>query len=436
MSSNLTNKQDMMSQSVTQSTPSATSGRLKVDVFDSFDELAPMQQEWDSFIEAVGAEIFLTYDWCRIWWKYYGKNRDLKVFVFRSGNELVGIIPLFFEEIWLGPVSVRAAKIVGTDFTINTVSPPIRPTALEPVVQELLTKLCSDYKWDIIHIGPLSGMYQAADLIYTCSKSLDNSYSIQEKISGFQVYVTLGDNWEEYLKGLSKKMQRNIKHSYRDISKIDCDKPQVLAANIAEFHNCEEIFNNFVQMHQQHWQKLGKLGHFADWPVATEFHCEMAAAQLKHDRLRLMELKIGNYALGYAYDYKFGNKYYAFLDARTPLGKIPGSTSNISLGTIIWNEEVKKALEGKTKHIDMMPGNDEYKLRLGGTALHIRNIYIFPKRPLILILRISLFRALAWLLDLCYYRIWFCRLADRLPFKRKPLWKIWIKTRSFSRLKA
>ncbi len=44
-------------------------------------------------------------------------------------------------------------------------------------------------------------------------------------------------------------------------------------------------------------------------------------------------------------------------------------------------------------------------------------------------LRASLFASLSRLLHLCYYRIWFSRLAPRLPFKRRPLWKLWIRTR-------
>ncbi len=431
MTDKLTNTQTITSQGKSETVSSTASGNLKVDVFDSFDELASMQQEWDNFVESVGSEIFLTYDWCRIWWKYYGKNRTLKVFVFRINNELLGIIPLFFEKIWLGPVPIRTVKIVGTDFTINTVSPPIRPAVLEPVVQELLTRLCNDYKWDIVHIGPLSGIYRSAELTGVCGQFLPPSFCIRERSSGFQTYLWLPDTFEEYIKSLSKNWQRTIKRSYRDISQIPCDKPQQLVANFATPENCEQIFDRFVQLHQQHWQKLGKLGHFADWPEAKEFHREMVMIQAIHNRLRLLELKFGNYILGHNYDYKLGNIDHAFLNAHTPLDQIPGADPAIRLGIVIFCEQVKRAIEEKVDYIDLMPGNDKYKLLLGGKLLPTRSIYIFPKK-LSTFIRVSIFRALSSLLDLFYYRIWFCRLAAKLPLKRKPLWKIWIKTRSFS----
>ena len=39
----------------------------------SFDELQRLREPWDRLALKAGSEIFLTYDWCRIWWKYYGK---------------------------------------------------------------------------------------------------------------------------------------------------------------------------------------------------------------------------------------------------------------------------------------------------------------------------------------------------------------------------
>ena len=83
-----------------------TKDNITVEIYHIFDALANMQQEWDDFIESVGGEIFLTYDWCRIWWKYYGHKRDLTIFVFRNGGEICGILPLFREKIWIGPLSI------------------------------------------------------------------------------------------------------------------------------------------------------------------------------------------------------------------------------------------------------------------------------------------------------------------------------------------
>lgn len=409
---------------------SASGEGIGVDVFDNFDEIGSMQGEWDAFMETVGAEVFLTYDWCRIWWKYYGKNRNLKVFVFRRNEELVGIVPMFFERIWVGPVFVRVAKIVGTDYTTTTVSLPIAPDSVETVMKELLERVFAAQKVDLVHFGPLSGLYPSADLIRICSKSLNSSYCVRDSCRSVQTYLRLADNWQEYLSGLSKNMRRTINRSYRDLCGNGDDDTRALLTDIAEPDNCEETFDRFAQMHQSHWQRLGKLGHFADWPCALEFHHEAARAQLERGRLRLLKVKLGNHCLGYEYDYRFGNKYHAFLNARASLDEIPGDGTGISVGSIVFSEQVKRALKEKVSHIDMMPGADEYKLRLGGQTFPIRSILIFPKK-LSALIRVSLFRTFSRLVNFCYYRIWFCRIAPKLPLKRRCLWRIWIRTRAF-----
>jgi hypothetical protein len=177
-------------------------------------------------------------------------------------------------------------------------------------------------------------------------------------------------------------------------------------------------------MHQSYWERLGNLGHFGDWPESHEFHCEMANNQLRYDRLRLFEIKCGAQSLGYEYNYKFGKRYFEFLNARTDMQQL----AKISVGKVVFCEEVKKALEEGVKCIDSMRGKYEHKLRLGGKLFPIRNIYIIP-RKLPTMIRVFIFRIFALFLDLFYYKIWYCRLAPKLPFRRRPLWKVWICSR-------
>lgn len=396
---------------------------VKVDIFDNFDALEPIQQEWDKFVESVGGEIFLTYDWCRIWWKYYGTKRDLRIFVFRSDGKLVGIIPLFFEKIWLGPIFVRGTKIVGSDFTLAQFSLPIHSKHIREVIEEF-SKLLSENNWDIIHIGPIAGLYKYYDdLKNVCEELLGHSHIILSKNKGVQTYFELARSWDEQLASLKKGERWDIRRSYKALH----SQTNGLFSAFAPRENFQWIFENFVDMHQSYWRRLGKLGHFGDWPAAQDFHCEVAAVQLRHNRLRLLEVRAGKQYLGYEYSCKFGDRYFEFLNARSQ----PEELAKISVGRVVFSELVKQALKESVRCIDSMRGKYEHKLRMGGKLFPVRSIFIYPLKLDVLI-RVFIFRTLAYLLDLCYYRIWFCRIAPRLPFKRRPLWKIWIRTRAFA----
>ena len=136
---------------------------METTIYDCFELLESIQPEWDDFAQMANCAIFMTFDWLRIWWKYYGAGRQLKIFVFRHEGQLVGIIPMFFEKIRLGPVSVRCGKIVGTDFTLSTVTLPIHKEFLPDVLEKFLTEVKNRCRWDVLHIGPLSGLYNDFD---------------------------------------------------------------------------------------------------------------------------------------------------------------------------------------------------------------------------------------------------------------------------------
>ena len=396
---------------------------VTVSVYDSFESLVTMERQWDDFVESAGGEIFLSYGWCRVWWKYYGENRALKIFVFRCQNRLVGIIPLFFEKVWLGPVYAKTVKIVGSDFTMPQFSLPIEHDYMQEVAQKLFASI-SEYDWDIIHLGPISGLYRYYDnLKHVCEELLNGSHLVLSENKSEQTCFKLTNTWDEYLAALNRKERSKIKRHYRLASKAAGNGTASVVSNCATTEDFQKMFSDFVQMHQKHWQKLGKLGHFGDWHSALEFHRELAQTHLRQDRLRLIRITLGNLCLGYKYGYVFGDTYFDFLDARSDRKELV----NVSLGRIIYSEMIKEAIWANTKWLDSMRGKYQHKLEMGGELFPTKNLYVIPKKTATVV-RVRLFRFLARLLNLLYYRIWYCKVAPKLPLDRKGLWRIWIRT--------
>ena len=397
-----------------------------VKVYNNFEELQSVQQEWDDFIEENGGDIFLTYDWCRVWWKYYGENRDLKVFVFRDGKKLVGIIPMFFERIWLGPIAVRVGKIVGSDFTLSQFSIPIDSSYMRALVEKFCEGL-SEISWDIIHIGSIAGLYKDSTMLKeTLAEFFGGTSTVLVKKKNVQTYFQLAGGWDTYLSNLSKKDRGNIKRSYRCIEKIVGCESESVHSDFVDADHLGEVFKEFVEMHQLHWHGTGKAGHFGDWPDARMFHLELAGVQQKRGRLRLLKIHIDGHCIGYEYCYKVADNYFEILNARS------GSTllKHVSLGKILFGELVKKAMGERVQYIDSMRGKYEHKLRLGGSLFPIENFYI-TRRKTFVVIRVAAFRFLARFINLCYYRIWFTRIAPKFPFNRRSLWRMWIKSKSF-----
>ncbi|MCK4913616.1 MAG: GNAT family N-acetyltransferase [Planctomycetes bacterium] len=392
-------------------------------VYTDFEQLQPIQQEWDTFVESVSGDIFMTFDWCQIWWKYYGGNRDLKVFIFRCNTELVGIIPLFFEKLWLGPVFVKAGKIVGSDYTLSQFSIPIDSEHIKAVVDNFCDLISKEH-WDILHIGPIAGLYgDYDDLKNAFNQSPCGSISVVSEIKGVQTYFELFDSWETQLSNLSKKQRKNIGRSYRSMCETTKDKSLSINSQLVTSQDFEKTFREFVRAHQSHWREMGKAGHFGDWPNAQLFHHEVATAQLKHHRLRLLRIDLGELCLGHKYGYKFGDKYFSLLNSQSTISNL----QKFGLGRILFVEQVKTAITEGVRCIDSMRGKYEHKRSLGGELYPIRSLYVTRQRSEVRI-RVYLFRLCARLLNLLYCRIWFARIAPKLAIKPRPFRKVWIRT--------
>ena len=399
---------------------------IKVFVHDSFDELSGMQQDWDEFIESIDGEIFLTYDWCRVWWKYYGHKRKLIIFTFRYQEHLCGILPLFLENIWFGPVFVRVIKMIGSDFLPVALSAPIKKEFLNEVVHCFINELANKYSFDSLHIGPICGRYESFDILEkSFSEVIKGTHTIKLKISDVQTYFKVADTWDKQLINLSHNEKRNMNKHYDRILR----KGIPIECTGATNENIEIIFDNFVKMHQSHWGEKGQAGHFVAWPDSVQFHREMSHVQLQRKRLRLYSINVNGHCIGYHYAYKFGNTYYLFLYSRTAGNAEKGE--KYDFGRIDFAETIKQAIKEQVKLCDAMRGKYDYKLQLGGELLPIRNIYIYSNK-MIAKCRIIAARVLATVIDICYNKIWRVRIAPHIGVKLGAFWRIWLRTNIFS----
>lgn len=400
---------------------------LTVNVYSDFDDIDISQTEWDDFIERCGGDLFLTYDWCRIWWKYYGSGkRKLHIFMFRSKDSLVAILPLFSERLWLGPVFLDAIKIVGSDFTLVQFSLPIQKEFMPEVLKVLFDRL-TDIKWDIIHLGQCAGRYADYDHLVTCLKQrLERRHYIVPKKRGEQIYFELADSWDSYLSNLNSHGRNNIKRNYKKLHRHFSNTSGELNFIEAKSNDLHVEMENFIKLHQIYWQKRGKPGHFLEWPESTEFHKEMSQVQNRYNRVRLMRCSWANYKLSYEYGYKYGSNHFIIWNSRLSNEEF----QKLPVGIVSTCELIKYATLQNCKYIDSLRGHFQYKINLGGKIYPIRTIYICRKK-MSTVLRGLTFRCIARSIHMVYFKYWRKKICPKIK-RFTPLWRVWIKTHMFS----
>lgn len=403
---------------------SSNNGGITVEIYHSFEALADQQQEWDHFMESSGSEIFLTYDWCRTWWKYYSHKRNLAIFIFRDGSEICGLLPLFCEKIWLGLLSTSVVKMVSSDFMPVTINVPIKHEYIDQVVDRLITEVNAQWRWHLFYLGPMCGRYNAQDALTNAfKKRLGQKYHIELKESDVQTYFTVANNWDAQIATLASKQRTNVRRAFRETN----SKAIEISSQLAAKDTLPQMFDNFVQMHQRHWRAIGQAGHFAAWPFAKEFHREIAEIQFERNRLRLIEVRFNDIPVGYEYLYRLNDTYCWFLNARSDFEDSP----RVDYKWVAFHAKIENALKDNVKIIDGMRGMYDYKLLMGGKVVPIKHLFIYSSQFPIKH-RVLIFLKLVKFINKLYYRIWRTRLAPKLGYKLTTFWEKWVRLFHFS----
>jgi hypothetical protein len=387
--------------------------------FRDFEEAESIRLEWDQFVEMQTADIFLSYDWCRIWWKYYGKKREPLLFVFWNDAKICGILPMFRERIRLGPLSVNIVRLMCTDYSPVTVSLAVRTEFLNEVILQLLEELRKINTLDILYFGALCGRYPDTDILTTILKNhLGQDYRIETRESDVQTYFCVEPDLEKQLSTMNKNNRKMMRRIYKLIQERGLD----LHSTVATIETLPDMFDGLVKTHQAQWNEIGMPGHFIVWPMAIQYHREMAEAQARNGRLRLMEIWLSEVPIGYLYMYKFGDTYLDFISGRFHFQ----DENKITFHRTSFGEVLKLANTENVQWIDAMRGSYEYKEQLGGKILPVKNLIVYLSKGGHNV-KIHIIVLTIWLLNILYFKIWRRRIMPRIGIRNRHFLDLWVR---------
>ncbi len=397
--------------------PNPTTAVAEHSSFDQFDE-----GEWDALVERTGGDIRLTHAWCRTWWEHYGGSRALHIFSTRPAGQLGGVLPLLLDRVRLGPVSLRVARIVGSDFTPGIYNPPIDSSLVAPLITSAAGSLLSAGACDVICLGPLSaGLPGFAALHEAVARERPEFVLARDASVGVHMHVQLPSTFDEYLASLSKQQRKSYRRKWRDLTAAHTTREEIVADPGDEL---PAAFEAMVELHARQWQARGAPGHFGDWPSARAFHRDVVAQQARCGRSRLVNMFCDDTLVGARYAYLLGGRWYAWLSAR----RVGAPWDDFSLGNVGLVRAISSAIDAGATWMDLGTGYYEHKTLLGARQDDVRSL-VLVRRDRLTPARLRWFGHFADLLHILYHKIWFRRAARYAPWTRGPLWPTWIRSR-------
>jgi len=390
-------------------------GGLEHRICRSFAEACRLRDAWDALAEET-ADLFSSFDWCALWWHYYGTGRELEIHLFLKGDRLVGVVPLFRQRLGVGPWRVRTLRLVGCDHSITACGFAVLPECADETLI-LLVDLLAQSDWDVLQLGRLPGCFPYARAITRLLRARPDVASCELGYDVLpQTVLDLPASFDEYLRGLSSRERHNIGQEKRRLDREHSVRTDDRATEP------DTAFNEFIALHQRQWVQKGHRGHFDDWPDARAFHHDVAFVASGARRLYLRQIWVDEQPFCTEYAVRFGHRLHWLLSARS-LDKrwhfcFPGRVGACDLFVA--------AIADGVRQIDMGNGLFEYKLKLGGRLEPLTYITAI-RRGAWKGIKARILRVAALLHDILGYRLWYRRLLPHVPGVRLSLYRGWIR---------
>ena len=402
-------------------------GDLACQVFRDWQSLEPLRQAWDECVARTGGDIYLTYDWCRVWWQYYGHGYEPCLLVFRQDEQVVGLLPMMIDRLWLGPVRLRIAKIVGSEWTPVLMTPPVAAEHATAIYARAIEHLLRQEQCDAVRFAPLAGEGPSRrQILQACEQIGPAACLVRDRELGVNAVIDLPASYEQYLAGLKS----NYRSTIRRIRKKFESEYAPVAEVIDDPARIEAAFDEFYNLHQARWHEVGKAGHFGEFPQALPYNRDLLRTLAAQGRAWISRLRVNDQTIACEYNYVFNGVLYSRLAGR----RTDEPWAHMSVARLSMLYLIEECMARGVHRIVLGTGGDQHKRELGATEAPVGSIVIAANRPWAAFKAGPLLRLRWRLVNTLYYHMWFDGWHQRPPLRLRrslhhPLRGIWLRSR-------
>ena len=327
--------------------------------------LARIREGWHALNESARAGcLFLSYEWLDPWWQSFGMNRpgrELRVIAVNDGDKLIGLWPLFVEDVKPGGVPVKRLAYLGDGATGCDYLDILAAPGREQEVLEACLQKVGELEWDLL---ALDGMWRESPTALQLAQRFPSERPIAAGSAGLggavaQVvrdgrirYVcpnfALTGTYDQYLQGLGRR--ENLKRREKWLNRqpgtsIEC------ARSVADAQIATE---RFFELHDARWAEDGGSDGLAD----DRFHAFHRAATghlAERGWLRMYTLFAARRPVASVYGVVHRGKFLYYQSGYDP------AWGNKSVGLVLLARTVSDAYAESLSEFDFLRGNEGYK---------------------------------------------------------------------------
>jgi CelD/BcsL family acetyltransferase involved in cellulose biosynthesis len=320
---------------------------------------ASLRESWNRTLDSSSADsMFLTWEWLYTWWRHWARDAALRILVFRSGRDIVGIAPFMLGARRLPRMfGLRQLEFIGNGTVGSDYLDVIGAQGYEQSISDELAGYLAGRRQPL----RLAQALQQHSLISGVARTLkDSHWNVSFLGQSICPYIRLsGLSWDRYLETLGPQHRYNFRRRLRNL-----DRRFAVELRVAGSHeDAAEFLSSLITLHKMRWA-LRRSEAFQDDRFCG-FHREFSALALNRGWLRLFVLSLDGApaAALYAFHYKGAFSFYqSGFDPRY---------EHESVGLVLMGLSIKHAIESDANEYDMLHGDEHYKFLWAPTASRI-----------------------------------------------------------------
>ncbi len=325
-------------------------GRLEVvrsnEAFDA------LRTSWETLVSQMQVSTpFVRYDWCRSWWRHFGKGRHLAIGVLRERNgEVVAIAPCVISPgasgsrrmlkylTWLG--GVGDVLVERMDFLV----PNGREDELTPALLAFLSHL--EREWDGIWLPAIPSDSKNLPHLSRVLRAVGTSDGIAD-IHPCR-FTPISTDWKAYEGARSSRWRRNLRNRWSTFIDEHQGKRCISGKDMPH----SEALDHLARLHHLQWP--GTSSNFLR-PTAWAFYRENALRWLEGGQALLTFLMAGDRVVSATLGLIKRSTFSLFQQGWDPEFK------TLSIGNLAVHWSLETAARHGLTTYDMLSGDSRYK---------------------------------------------------------------------------
>jgi len=313
-----------------------------IEIVDSLEAAAALLPEWRAlWLASENATPFQSPYWLLGWWEAFAPG-ELRIIAVREDGRLVGVAPLYREEVQYGP------RLLPLGISLSDYVDVLIDSTAETAGAAIASALAGCDDIDSVEWGELppnaSALRITAPLGWEMFAQAGSACPVaQLPRDPAQLAQVLSPSRRRHLKTARNRIARRGK------AKIIPGEESTAAALLTEL----------IRLHTAAWQARGDPGVFSD-PRVAAFHGAALPRLMREGIVRLYALIVAGAVTAVYYGFQHRNRAYAYLSGYDP------EFAFESPGALLLAHAMEQAIQEGAEGFHLLRGREAYKYEWGG----------------------------------------------------------------------